>query len=142
MPDGGSVELEVSLDHVVDTSGWISSDTHVHSAPSPDSRSRPRTRLLDAAAAGLEVIVNTNHEAIIDLEPWREATEAATGSTMITGQEVTASMPEHTTMYPVEPDGTERGGIRSGTGSRSARSSSWKPIAEPRSADSTTRRDT
>lgn len=110
VPDGGSAPLSATLKRSVDTSGWIAIDTHVHSAPSTDSSVLAERRYLDAAVTGVEVVVNTNHEVIEDLGAELEASGLGEWVAAITGQEVTASSPEHTTMYPVEPDGSVRGG--------------------------------
>jgi hypothetical protein len=110
VPEGGSVPLAQKLTRSVDTSGWVALDTHVHSAPSTDSSIVPERRYLDAAVSGVEVVVNTNHEIIEDLGPQLQASGLAAWVSAITGQEVTASSPEHTTMYPVAPDGSVRGG--------------------------------
>lgn len=111
VPEDGSVPLKAKLTRSVDSSGWIAIDTHVHSAPSTDSSVLAERRYLDAATTGVEVVVNTNHEVIEDLGPQLEASGLGKWVAAITGQEVTASSPEHTTMYPVEPDGSVRGGI-------------------------------
>jgi hypothetical protein len=103
-------ELAVVLDLVVDTTGWMSVDTHVHSSDSTDSDVPPEGQLLRAAAHGLDVVLFTEHENVVDrtsvpadhgLDPWVAC---------VTGEEVTASLPEHMTLFPVVPDGSERGG--------------------------------
>ena len=105
-----SASLDIVLDHSVDTTGWMSVDTHVHSSDSTDSDVLPQDQLLRAAAHGLEVVVFTEHENVVDrtsvpvehgLDEW---------TTCITGEEVTASLPEHLTLFPVIPDGSPRGG--------------------------------
>ena len=109
VPADGVANIEVVLERVVDTQGFLSVDTHVHSSNSPDSRTLPEDVLLHAAAHGLEVVVHTEHERIADvsavagqagLDPWVAS---------VIGEEVTAPLPEHMTMFPAVPDGTFRG---------------------------------
>lgn len=110
VPEDGRAAVTAELKRTVDTDGWIAVDTHVHAAPSTDSSVLPERRYLDAAVTGVEVVVNTNHEVIEDLGPELQASGLAAWVAAITGQEVTASSPEHTTMFPVTPDGSIRGG--------------------------------
>lgn len=103
--------LAVTMTRVVDTSGYLSVDTHVHAAPSPDSRVDTELRVLNSAAHGLEVIVATEHEIVHSLQPAVDASGLGHLIATVTGQEVTATSPEHMTMLGVEPDGSQRGGI-------------------------------
>ncbi|RMF19473.1 MAG: hypothetical protein D6761_00355, partial [Candidatus Dadabacteria bacterium] len=111
IPSGGTTRFETTLKHLVDTLGWMSIDTHVHSSPSPDSKVLVDERIRNAAAVGLEVPVATDHEAIVGLWQGIVKTGLYEWVTTITGEEVTASLPEHLTMFPAIPDGTLRGGI-------------------------------
>ena len=110
IPEHGAASLDVVLERVVDTSGWVSIDTHVHSWDSPDSRIDPAVVLLHAAAHGLDLVLHTEHENIVDrsMVPAETGLDAWVDS--MGGEEVTASLPEHLTMFPVSPDGTGRGG--------------------------------
>ena len=110
VPEGGAVALDVELQHIIDTSGWVSLDTHVHSSDSPDSRVSPADVLLHAAAHGLDLVVHTEHEHIVDRASMPEDLGYDGWIDSIGGEEVTASIPEHLTMFPVTPDGSPRGG--------------------------------
>ncbi len=93
--------IEVTLERLVDTTGWLSMDSHLHAGPSPDSDVSVPDRLRTAAAAGLEIPVSTDHEFVAD---WSEAlpeTGLAPWVRPVIGQEVTATLPEHMNMYPV-----------------------------------------
>ncbi len=98
--------LSVTLPRVVDTSGFLAFDSHVHAGPSIDSRLPVDTRVLSVAADGIEVFAASDHEIIGDYKP----TIAAAGLTgkiaVVMSEEVTATNPEHTNMYPVRPDPT------------------------------------
>lgn len=111
VPAGGEAELAVELQHLVDTSGWVSIDTHVHSWDSPDSRIDPAVVLEHAAAHGLDLVLHTEHEHIVDRSELPVEAGLVAWVDNIIGEEVTATIPEHLTMFPVAPDGTPRGGI-------------------------------
>jgi hypothetical protein len=107
---GDSVTLEFELERVVDTTGYLAMDQHVHGGPSPDSPIRVPHRILTLAAEGIEVAVSTDHEALIDWAPG--VVEAGMGDWVATvlGEEVTPPLPEHHNAYPFVPDPlTERG---------------------------------
>jgi hypothetical protein len=111
VPAGGAAALALTMEAVVDTTGWMSVDTHVHSSDSSDSRTGQAEVLQHAAAHGLEIVVHTEHENIVD----RSGAAAEGGVdafvSSVIGEEVTATLPEHMTMFPAVPDGSIRGGI-------------------------------
>lgn len=101
---GITTPLNASLEHMIDTQGFMSFDAHVHADPSPDSYVKEADRIRTAAATGLEVVVATDHEIITDLAPAvREAGAEAFVATVM-GQEVTAGIPNHTIAYPLQHD--------------------------------------
>lgn len=110
VPPGGAASLTATLARLVDTAGFVSLDTHVHSAHSPDSRMLPTLQMVHAAAHGVDVVVHTEHEVIADQSD-DIALAGLTGRiAQLSGQEVTATIPEHMTMFPAPADGTPRGG--------------------------------
>jgi len=54
------------LRRVVDTSGWLASDFHVHASPSKDSSVTLTDRVLTLAAEGVELAVATDHDHVTD----------------------------------------------------------------------------
>ncbi len=110
VPEDGEATLSATLARVLDTSGWASMDTHVHAGPSPDSETLPVLRMRTAAASGLDLVVSTDHEAIVDLSD--ALVEAGVEGSLAygLGSEVTCSVPEHVNAwpFPVE-DGHARG---------------------------------
>lgn len=110
---GETASLDVALTHVVDTTGWLSADSHTHAGPSVDSDVSTPDRIRSLAAEGLDVAIGTDHEIVTD---WRLAVKEAGLSRWIAalvGQEVTATLPEHTQMYglePLPPEEDPRGG--------------------------------
>ena len=99
--EGGTAHLVATLTRALDTTGWLSMDSHIHAGPSPDSDVSIKMRVLTAAANGLEVAISTDHEFVAD---WSAGvTEQNLGAFVrtVVGEEVTATLPEHMNMYPV-----------------------------------------
>jgi hypothetical protein len=110
IPVGGEVGLVAVLERVVDTSGYLSTDTHIHSDPSPDSRVMMSRQLAVAAGHGLEIPMSTDHEIIVGFHDLLAESPLSAVMGTVGGEEMTAVMPEHMTIFPVQPDGTARGG--------------------------------
>ncbi len=106
-------EVTASLSRVVDTTGYLSVDTHCHAAPSPDNVISIPERIATVAAEGLEVVVATDHEAVSDWSPGVATMGLQDWVATVIGEEVTATMPEHMTMLGAERrlDIDGRGGI-------------------------------
>ncbi len=108
---GEDVALDVVLERVVDTTGFLSMDGHVHSGPSPDSPVDIPTRLRTLAVENIEVAVSTDHEAILPWEPWLPESGVEGWVRSVLGSEVTPPLPEHINAWPfpatpeVEPRG-------------------------------------
>jgi len=66
---GATKSLTFAVSRVVNTEGWVSGDFHVHSGKSFDSSVELDTRLLTLAAEGVEVVVGTDHDMIVDYGP-------------------------------------------------------------------------
>lgn len=67
----GQIErVDATLAHEVDTTGWMSVDLHLHSAPSFDSGMAVSRRVTTVVAEGLDVGVSTDHEVATDYEPY------------------------------------------------------------------------
>lgn len=100
VPEDGLATLEVTLPRVVDSTGMASMDTHVHTGPSPDSTVVPVDRMRTAAGGGLDLVVSTDHEAIVDLSSSVEEAGLSEWLAYGLGSEVTATIPEHTNAWP------------------------------------------
>jgi len=110
MPEDGVAEIAPVMVHMVDTVGWMSVDTHVHTSDSPDSDITQATQLRHAAAHGLEIVIHTEHEAIVDRSIVPAEAGVADWVNNVIGEEVTSVTIEHMTMFPAVPDGSIRGG--------------------------------
>lgn len=107
VPAFATTELKTSLKHWVNTEGYLSYDAHVHSAPSPDSEVSKEDRIRTAVTAGLEIVVATDHEIMTDLAPAVRNVGADNYIGTIIGQEVTASLPNHTIAFPLDRDASK-----------------------------------
>lgn len=103
IPANENWTLVADLERVIDTTGWMSVDTHTHGYASPDATVTDVERVLTAAAEGLDVVVATDHEAVSDWHPAIEAAFLTGRLATVAGQEVTAPIPEHTTMLGCDP---------------------------------------
>ncbi|MBT9559494.1 MAG: CehA/McbA family metallohydrolase [Myxococcales bacterium] len=98
--------LDVTLVHSMDTAGYLSFDGHVHAGPSGDSTVPLAERIRSAAADGLEIIGHTDHEIIVDPEPSRADSGVQDWVASIPGEELTATSPEHHSVWDMPPDPT------------------------------------
>ena len=99
---GATTKAMVTLERLIDTTGFLSVDTHLHAAPSADSDVPVPHRLVTVAGEGLEIAVATDHEAISDWS-WAIPVAGLEGFVnTIIGQEVTCTLPEHINIFPVE----------------------------------------
>jgi hypothetical protein len=84
-----TVVVDAKLDRVVDTTGWISADLHVHAEPSMDAPVPLEDRVRSLAAVGLEVAVATDHNVLTDYGPAIRSLDLGSRVTSIVGDEVT-----------------------------------------------------
>lgn len=107
--DGQTTPLAVTLERVVDTAGWISLDTHLHSELSTDSTFPVDDRVRAVAAEGVEVPVSSDHDVVVDYRPI--ITELGLGAWLGTlpGAEVSSVVWGHVNGYPLTPDPTRTG---------------------------------
>ncbi len=107
---GADLELEVTLHHVVDTTGFLSGDFHVHAAPGPDSTLTYARRVTNMAAEGVDVIVSTDHAFITDYLPTIGELGLQSEVTSLPGQEITTFASGHFGGFPLSPDDSPNGG--------------------------------
>lgn len=61
--------IAATLVRVVDTTGWMSGDFHVHAVNSPDSITDNALRALGFAGDGIDILVSTDHDVVTDYGP-------------------------------------------------------------------------
>lgn len=109
---GETLERRVELLKALDTRGWRSGDFHQHMEPSPDSTLELRLRVLDNAAAGVEIMVPTDHDVVTDLGPIIAELGLEDVLSTFPGVEISPAY-THMNIYPVpyQPDLRGRGTI-------------------------------
>ncbi len=96
--------LQVSLERVVDTRGWIAADLHLHAAPSSDSSVSLEDRVTALAGEGVELAVATDHNHITDYGPAIEQRGLGDALRGIVGVEITTGGWGHFNCYPYPKD--------------------------------------
>jgi len=98
---GGSVQVNATLRKVVDTSGYISGDFHIHGINSPDSPFGQRARVNFALAEGLDLMVAADHDAVTDYGIAIREMGVSDYVASITGMEVTPMAFGHFNVFPI-----------------------------------------
>jgi hypothetical protein len=63
---GATTTVNATVRQVVDTTGFVSIDTHVHSVPSSDSAVTRRDRIVSMLAEGVDFFVTSDHDVVVD----------------------------------------------------------------------------
>lgn len=101
---GGSEHVELTLEHQVDTTGWVSGDFHLHTLThSGHGDSNMPERIISLVGEGVEFAVATDHNHNTDYQPTMDMVGANEFMTSVTGNEVSTSI-GHLNAYPLEPD--------------------------------------
>ena len=96
--------VAATLGRIVDTTGWMSSDLHVHAINSSDSAVGNAQRVASFLAEGVDVLLSTDHEVITDFAPVvRDLGADQLMATMI-GEEVTSFTHGHFNAFPLARD--------------------------------------
>jgi hypothetical protein len=111
-PFGTATEtVNAQIVPVIDSSGFVSSDFHVHLLPSPDSRISKERRVRSFAGEGVDNLVATDHDSITDLAPTISALNLAPFLHTTIGEEITSFDYGHFNAYPQAVDpGVPTGG--------------------------------
>ena len=89
---------------VVDSSGFVSSDFHVHMIDSPDSRISQENRVRSFAGEGVDNLVATDHDAVTDLAPIISTLSLVPFLHSTIGEEITSFDYGHYNAYPQAVD--------------------------------------
>ena len=106
------IDIKAELERVVDTTGWISADLHVHAIPSFDAPVPLVERMRSLAGVGVEVGVATDHNRITDYGPAISDAGLKGKMASVVGDEITSVGTEfgHFNAFPlrtnVEPPAT------------------------------------
>ncbi|MCP5060151.1 MAG: hypothetical protein GY937_25905 [bacterium] len=89
---------------VLDTTGFVSSDYHVHMIHSPDSRIGLAERALSYSGEGVDNIIVTDHDAVTDLMPTITSLGLTSFVHATIGEEITTFDYGHYNAYPQGQD--------------------------------------
>ncbi len=98
---GETATLTFTLEKVVDTTGWVSSDFHIHAIRSPDSYVPYAIRARQAATEDLDAPILTEHVVAAGLKPTAEALGLGQTVVGVPGQEVTTFAYGHFNAFPL-----------------------------------------
>lgn len=96
--------IDAVLARVLDTTGWMSADFHVHAVNSPDSIIDNPVRALSFAAEGVEILVSTDHDVVTDYQPVIQASALGPFLASVTGEEVSPMEFGHYNLFPFPRD--------------------------------------
>lgn len=110
LAEGDEVELDAEIARVVDTSGAIGGDYHVHGVRSADSVITPADRVMSFVSEGVEVLVSTDHDVVTDYRPIIEDLQIQDWMVGIPGDEITTADIGHFNGFPIPFDPSHRAG--------------------------------
>jgi len=101
---GAVFKLDALVPHEVDTTGWVSTDMHLHSTPSFDSGLPVATRVTAAAAEGVDVAVATDHDVETIYQPSIRQRRMEPFIKGVVGAEITTLEQGHFIGFPLTYD--------------------------------------
>jgi len=105
---GQLTSVDTQIARVVDTSGFVSGDFHVHMMNSPDSSVPLEDRVRAFLAEGVDYLVASDHEYLTDLKPTIQDMGAEDLIATSIGQEITPQDYGHYHAWPLTLDPTRR----------------------------------
>ncbi|MBL7685560.1 MAG: CehA/McbA family metallohydrolase [Deltaproteobacteria bacterium] len=99
-PDA-TASVQATLKKVVDTSGYVSGDFHIHGINSPDSPFGQEARVNFGLAEGLDIMVSADHDAVTNYQEYIDKMGVNTLITSITGMEITPMAFGHFIAFPL-----------------------------------------
>lgn len=90
--EGETQQVRLIVRRAITTPGFLSADLHIHSARSSDSSAPLRDRVISYAAEGVEVMVSSDHDFILNYQPVIEELGLTHHITSMTGNEVTTTL--------------------------------------------------
>lgn len=97
-------EVNVTLGRVLNTTGFVSADFHVHAIDSMDTFVPRAERVVSMAAEGVEYFVATDHDRVTDMSPEVARAKAQALVRAGIGDEVTAYNTGHINVFPLKVD--------------------------------------
>ncbi len=97
-------QIFAQLHRVVDTTGWMSGDFHVHAQGSIDGDDLYAEKVRAFAAEGVEIPVSTEHELIGDFSETVAALGLGSFMHSMAGTELTTTVVGHFNVFPLTPE--------------------------------------
>ena len=107
---GATTNVAAEIARVIDTTGFVSSDFHVHGIASADSRVSHSDRVRQFAGEGIDNVVMTDHHAHTDLDPSIASLGFSSFLASTIGEEITTWDTGHFNAYPMTVDPTRPSG--------------------------------
>lgn len=104
VPPGGSVAVNAELQKVLDTSGFVAADFHLHGIKSADSAWSLESRVFNGLAEGMDILVSSDHDYVTDYGPVIEQLGVGHLMTSIIGDEITPLAFGHLGVFPLTHD--------------------------------------
>ena len=110
------VAVAAQVDRVIDSTGFVSADFHVHSINSPDSEVSKTERLVSMLAEGMDFFTPTDHDFLTDYQPTIDDLGASDLISVATGEEITTFDYGHFNAWPltIDPSQVNGGGVDHG----------------------------
>lgn len=97
---GAVVDVDATLQHVVDTDGLLAGEFHQHTLGSIDAVVPVPLKVMENAVEGIEVAVSTDHDNIVDFAPFVDELGLTPFVRAFVGEEVSYQAIGHFNAYP------------------------------------------
>ena len=102
LQDGDDRPIAALLAREVDTTGWVSTDFHLHAEPSFDSGMPLSLRVATIAAEGLEYVASTDHDVLSNYKPFIDQFGIQDWLKAVVGSEVSTLEIGHYIGFPLQ----------------------------------------
>jgi hypothetical protein len=102
--DGSGLTVEAKLARVVDTTGFVAADFHLHALDSPDSEVSREARVASQLAEGIDFFTPSEHDIRVDFQPIVEALGVTDLIATAPSAEITTFDYGHFNSWPVTVD--------------------------------------
>ncbi|MBK8173520.1 MAG: carboxypeptidase regulatory-like domain-containing protein [Sandaracinaceae bacterium] len=102
--------VDAQLEHVVDTTGILCGDFHIHTHRSTDSSDDVHVKVAGAVGDGVELLVRSDHEWIGDFQPIIDEMSLSPWAMGISSEEFTTTVWGHFGVFPLIADPTRANG--------------------------------
>ena len=101
---GSNLPISATVEHVIDSTGFVSTDFHVHSIDSPDAQVAHVDRVSAMLAEGVDFFATTDHDFRSSFQPVIDDMGATALIGTIPGEEITTFDYGHFNAWPVTVD--------------------------------------